>query len=244
MSHALKSGKISKKDELDLKSFCQCFDISNAVETLATILEALDHFQLDVAVVGLAGSGVTTLLNSLIRQQNSGFCSLPVEIPATSPQYPNVRFWDMSGIENIMLNSLEEMNELLDCFDFYVLIVTEWKNAHHLDLARAIQILRKRYHFVQTKIDRHLQAQEDLCCSEAEVLDGFRAQCAEELQMAKVESTQLFFINSLDKKAFDFVSLESVLGTDLDIIRTSAFAYYVDRIVRKKKQSQNTCQIL
>lgn len=244
MRHALQSGKITEKEVLDLRTFCKCFDVANGTETLMTTLEALDHFQLDVAVLGETGSGVTTLLNGLMRQQNGAVCSVLAEMPATSPQYPNVRFWAVSGIENIMVNSLEWMKEMLDHFDFYVLIVTDWKKAHHTDLARIVQKLRKKYHFVQTKIDCHLQAHDDLCCPETEILDGLRAQCAEELQMAKVDNSQLFLINSLDRNAFDFVSLESVLGSDLDTIRTSAFAYYVNRIVRNNKQAQSTCQIL
>ncbi|XP_017330376.1 uncharacterized protein irgq1 isoform X1 [Ictalurus punctatus] len=244
MHRHLQSGKISEKEVLDLRTFWKCFDAANGTETLMTILEALEHFQLDVAILGETGSGVTTLLNGLMGQRNGAFSSILAEMPATSPQYPNVRFWAMSGIENIMANSLEGMEEMLDNFDFYVLIVTEWKKAHHIDLARVVQKLRKKYHFVQTKIDCYLQAQEDLCCSATEIQDGFRAQCAEELQIAKVENLQLFLINSLDRNAFDFVSLESVLGSDLDTIRTSAFGYYVDRIVRNKKQAQSTCQIL
>lgn len=244
MSQALQIGKISEEEVQDLRTFCTSFDIANGTETLMFTLEALDHFQLDVAVLGRKGSGVTTFLNSLMRQQKDALCSVPAEMPATSPQYPNVRFWAVSRVENIMANSLGELKEILDPFDFYVLIVTEWKSAYHIDLARVIQTLRKQYHFVLTKIDWHLHTQEDLCCSETEILDGLQAQCAKELQMAKVDHSQLFLINSLNRNAFDFVSLESVLGSDLDTIRISAFAYYVDRIVKNKKQAQSTCQIL
>ncbi|KAM9487980.1 interferon-gamma-inducible GTPase 10 [Clarias gariepinus] len=242
MQHALKSGKISEEGILDLRNFCKCFDIANGTKVLTTALEALDHFQLDVAVLGETGSGVTTLLNGLTRSQNAFYSVLGM--PATSPQYPNVRFWAVSGIENIMMNSLDRMKQILDHFDFYVLIVTEWENAHHIDLAKVIKNLRKQYHFVQTKIDCYLQAQEDLYVPEIEILDGLRAQCAEELLMASVNNSQLFLINSLDRDAFDFVSLESVLGSDLDTIRASAFAYYVDRTLKNKKQAQSSCQIL
>ncbi|GAA6108023.1 T-cell-specific guanine nucleotide triphosphate-binding protein 2 [Tachysurus ichikawai] len=244
MLQALQNGKINEKDVPDLKTLCKTFDVASGTGKLKTTLEALENFQLDVAVLGDSQSGVTTLLTGLIRQQNGAFCSAHAKTPATSTHYPNVRFWDMSGIENIMENSLDEMTEILDTFDFYLLIVSEWKRAHHIDLARVIQKLQKKYHFVQTKIDCHLQAQEDLCCLETEILDGLRAQCAEELQRAKLDNSQLFLINSLDRKAFDFVSLESVLGSDLDTIRISAFAYYVDIIVRNKKQAQSSCQIL
>ncbi|XP_060726036.1 immunity-related GTPase family M protein 3 isoform X2 [Tachysurus vachellii] len=244
MRQALQNGKINEKDVPDLKSLCKTFGVASGTGKLKTTLEALENFQLDVAVLGESRSGVTTLLNGLIRQQNATFCSAHAKTPATSTHYPNVRFWDMSGIENILENSLEEMTEILDTFDFYLLIVSEWKRARHLDLARVIQKLQKKYHFVQTKIDCHLQAQEDLCCPETEILDGLRAQCAEELQRAKLDNSQLFLINSLDRKDFDFVSLESVLGSDLDTIRISAFAYYVDIIVKNKKQAQSSCQIL
>ncbi|KAG7336110.1 hypothetical protein KOW79_000803 [Hemibagrus wyckioides] len=151
MQQALESGKINENDVPGLRTFCKSFDVANGTEKLKIVLEALDNFQLDVAVLGETGSGVSTLLNGLMRQQNGAFCSVHSKTPAASPYYPNVRFWAMSGIENIMVNSLEEMKEILDPFDFYVLIVTEWKKAHHIDLARLIQKLQKKTSFCLLK---------------------------------------------------------------------------------------------
>ncbi|XP_072534900.1 uncharacterized protein irgq1 isoform X2 [Salminus brasiliensis] len=233
--HALRSGKLSEKDFQELQKIRTHF--SNGTEKVKATLEAFDLFQLDVAILGEARSGVTTLVKALIGGASG---STGVEIPAMSPEYPEVRFWDVSGIG--MNNSLEEIKLMLDHFDFYVIIVSDWQRGYHIELARAIQDSRKHYHFVQAKIDHHLQAQRDLCCSETEVLDGLRAQCAEELQKANVAESQLFLINSLDRNAFDFFSLKSVLRSDLETVRTSAFAYHVPRVA-KQKQGPRTCQI-
>ncbi|TSK34888.1 E3 ubiquitin-protein ligase CBL [Bagarius yarrelli] len=228
LHQALQSGKISKKDVPDLRTFCKCLDIAKGTESLMNTLEALDHFQLDVAILGETGSGVTTFLNSLMKQQKEALFSACSETPATSPHYPNVRFWAVSEIEKMMVSS-EKINEFLDNFDFYLLIVSDSNKAQHSkDLAQVIQTLQRQYYFVQTKIDCHLHGPKDLGCPE--VLDGLRVQCFKELQMTNSENSQLFLINSLDRRALDFVGLESVLGSDLATIKTSAFAYYINRM--------------
>uniref|UniRef100_W5K146 Uncharacterized LOC103042587 n=1 Tax=Astyanax mexicanus TaxID=7994 RepID=W5K146_ASTMX len=237
--HALSNKKITEKDFQELQKIRTQFSYGNG--KVKATLEAFNHFQLDVAVLGETKSGVTTLVSALTGQGSGASGSIDETTPALSPEYPDVRFWGVSGVEEVMNSSLE-MSLILDHFDFYIIIVSDWQRSCHLELARTIKDLSKHYHFVQTKIDCHLQAQEDLGCTETEVLDGLRAQCAEELQMAGAAESQLFFINSLDRNAFDFVSLESVLRNDLDTVRTSAFAYYVAKCARN--QDPKTCQIL
>ncbi|XP_076827987.1 interferon-gamma-inducible GTPase 10 [Brachyhypopomus gauderio] len=237
--HALQSGKIGDEDLAKLCTICKRSDFTHGAEEVKIVLEALDHFQLDVAILGETGSGVSTLLNALCGQRNIT-CS---STPATGLRYPDVRFWAVSGIERITDDSFENLKQFMDKFDYYVIIVSDWQKALHIELARAASQLRKHYQFVQTKVDCHLQAQSDLCYSETDLLDGLRAQCAEELKKANHDHSQLFLINSLDRNAFDFVSLESVLSSDLTTIRSSAFAYWVDGMVRQK-QKHSTCQIL
>ncbi|KAI4871211.1 hypothetical protein NFI96_003478 [Prochilodus magdalenae] len=205
--HALQSGKMRKKDVQKLQTVYK--DLGDGTNNVKAALEALDHFQLDVAVLGETGSGATALVNALLGQENGTQGSARAEIPATSPQYQDIRFWDVSGIEQVMDGSVEQMKQSLDNFDFYIIIASDWQRTWHLEVAKAVRELKKHYHFVQTKIDCHLQAQEYLCCSETEILDGLRAQCAQELQRANVTQSQLFFINSMDRTALDFFSLEN-----------------------------------
>lgn len=201
------------------------------------MLETLDHFQLDVAILGESGSGGTTLVNALTRQQNNN------EVPGTNPRYPHVRFWPLTGVENIMEYSMREMKEIMDRFDFFLILVTDWQKTQHIKLARVVRELRKHFQFVQTKIDCYLQPLAHLGCLETEILDGLRAQCAEELSANHFEESQVFLINSLNRKSVDFFSLESALSSDLNTIKISAFAYYVARFVNQK-QPESSCQIL
>ncbi|XP_042628483.1 interferon-inducible GTPase 1-like [Cyprinus carpio] len=205
---------------------------------VSVVLEALSHFQLDVAVLGETGSGVSTFVNALIGLGNEecGAASASISNPAMSLGYPDVRFWDISGIEGVMDYSMYEMKQALNCYDFFIIIVSDWQKARHLKLAKAVEELRKHYLLVQTKVDRHLQTQKsELCCDETEILDGLRAQYTQELQMAKLSEEQIFLINNLDRCAFDFVVLESALSSDLKTVRTSAFAYYIANTVKEHK---------
>lgn len=204
---------------------------------VSVVLEALSHFQLDVAVLGETGSGASTLVNALMGLENEvcGEATASISNPAMSPEYPDVRFWDVSGIEAFMDYSMYEMKQVLKSYDFYIIIVSDWQKARHIKLAKAVEELRKHYLLVQTKADCHLQTQKDLYCDEAEILDGLRAQYTRELQTAKLSEQQIFVINSLDRSAFDFVGLEIALSSDLNTVRTSAFAYYIARIVKQHK---------
>ncbi|XP_073703729.1 T-cell-specific guanine nucleotide triphosphate-binding protein 2 [Garra rufa] len=234
-NHIQQTGKLETEDITALQNMYKRTGFGAA--KVRDVLEALSHFQLDVAVLGETGSGASTLVKALIGLENEecGEASVSVSNPAMCLGYPDVRFWDISGIEAFMDYSMYDMKQALNGYDFYIIIVSDWKKARHLKLAKTVQELRKHYLLVQTKVDCHLQTQSDLCSDETEILDELRGQFMQELQMAKLSEQQLFLINSLDRCALDFVGLESALSSDLNIVRTSAFAYYIARTLKEQE---------
>lgn len=196
------------------------------------LLDALNHFQLDVAVLGETGSGTSTLVNALTRMEKDmyGAASAFIGNPAVSSEYRGVRFWDISGVEGFMA-SMYEMKQDLRNHDFFIIVVSDWKEARHIKLAKTVIELRRRFLLVQTKIDCHLQGQGDQCCTESEILDGLRAKYTGELQRANLQELQIFLINSLDRDGQDFTYLESALAFELNEIRTIAFAHYIAKLL-------------
>ncbi|XP_057196152.1 uncharacterized protein irgq1 [Triplophysa rosa] len=235
--HAQKTGKIQAEDVANLHSMYK--ETGFGAVKVKAVLDSLNHFQLDVAVLGETGSGTSTLVNALTRMEKDmyGAASAFIGNPAVSSEYQGVRFWDMSGIEAFM-TSMYEMKQNLRDHDFFILIVSDWQEARHVKLAKAVMELRRHFLLVQTKIDCHLRAQGDLCCAETEMLDGLRAQYTRKLQRAKLLEPQIFLINSLDRDGQDFMVLESALAIELDAIRTIAFAHYIEKILRN---STETC---
>ncbi len=233
-NHIQQTGKLETEDITALKEMYKRTGFGAA--KVSIVLKALSHFQLDVAVLGETGSGASTLVNTLIGLKNEecGSASESISNPAMSLGYPDVRFWDISGIEAVMDYSMYEMKQQLN-YDFYIIIVSDWQRARHLKLAKAVEELRRHYLLVQTKVDHHIQTQSELYCDETEILDGLRAQFTQELQMAQLSEQQMFLVNSLDRCAFDFVGLESALSSDLNTVRTSAFSYYIARTVKEHK---------
>lgn len=203
---------------------------------IKAVLEGLNNYQLDVAVLGETGSGTSSLVNALVRMENDiyGAASAFIGIPAVCSEYQGVRFWDISGVEAVMDYSMYEMKQVLRDHDFYIIIASNWHEARHVKLAKAVSELSRRFLLVQTRVDCHLQAQGDLCCAETEMLDGLRAQYTRELKRAKLQEPQIFLINSLDRDGLDFALLESTLANELDTIRTIAFAHYIAKILRNK----------
>uniref|UniRef100_A0A673JKX7 Interferon-inducible GTPase 1-like n=2 Tax=Sinocyclocheilus rhinocerous TaxID=307959 RepID=A0A673JKX7_9TELE len=234
-NHIQQTSKLQAEDITTLQNMYKRTGFAAA--KVSVVLQALSHFQLDVAVLGETGSGVSTFVNTLIGLENEecGAASVSISNPAMSLGYPDVRFWDISGIEGVMDYSMYEMKQVLNWYDFFIIIVSDWQKARHLKLAKAVEELRKHYLLVQTKVDCHLQTQSELCCVETDILDGLRAQFTQELQMAKLSEKQIFLINNLDRCAFDFVGLEDALSSDLKTVRTSAFAYYIANTVKEHK---------
>ncbi|XP_062848267.1 interferon-gamma-inducible GTPase 10 isoform X2 [Trichomycterus rosablanca] len=85
-NHAFETDKLREEDLQELEKFSRGSNFSDKTKALSIVLETLDHFQLDVAVLGETGSGGTTLVNAITREQNGA------RVPATSPHYPHVRF--------------------------------------------------------------------------------------------------------------------------------------------------------
>ncbi|XP_077068985.1 uncharacterized protein irgq1 [Siphateles boraxobius] len=231
--HIQETGKLQADDITTLQNMYKSTGFGAA--KVSVVLEALSDFKLDVAVLGETGSGASTLVNALIGLENEVSDAAYISSPAISPGYPNVQFWDVSGIEANMDYSMNWTKQAIDCYDFYIIILSDCQKARHIKLAKAVEQLRKHYLFVQTKTDCHLQTRTDLYCDETEILDGLRAQYTQELQMAKLYEQQIFLINSLNRSAFDFIGLESALSSDLNTVRASAFAYYIARIVKQHK---------
>ncbi|XP_073781519.1 interferon-inducible GTPase 5 isoform X4 [Danio rerio] len=177
--HVQQTEKLETEDITKLQNMYKSTGFGAA--KVSAVLEALSHFQLDVAVLGETGSGVSTLVNALVGLENeeSSGAGASISNPALSPVYPDVRFWDISGIEAVMDYSVFEMKQAMKCYDFYIIIVSDWE-----------------------------KTQGDLCCEETEILDGLRAQFTQELQREKLSEQQMFLINSQDRSAFDFMPFQ------------------------------------
>ncbi len=191
-NHIQQTGKLETEDITALQDMYKRTGFGAA--KVSVVLEALSHFQLDVAVLGETGSGASTLVNALIGLKNEecGAASESISNPAMSLGYPDVRFWDISGIEAVMDYSMYEMKQHLNCYDFYIIIVSDWQKARHLKLAKAVEELRKHYLLVQTKVDRHLQTQNDLYCDETEIPDGLRAQFTQSFRWQNCLNSRCF----------------------------------------------------
>ncbi|XP_065101660.2 uncharacterized protein irgq1 [Paramisgurnus dabryanus] len=222
---ARKTEKIPAEDITKLHNMHK--DTGFGAVKVKAILEALNHFRTDVAVLGETGSGASSLVNALTGMKKEVYGA------AMSSGYPGVRFWGMSGIEAIMDYSMYEMKQVLRGYDFCIIIVSDLQGPRHIQLANAISELKRNFFLVQTKVDCYLQAQGDFGCDDTEILDGLRAQNITELQRARLPELQIFLINSLDKSTLDFAVLESALTMELNTTRNIAFAHYVAKVLRQ-----------
>lgn len=251
--HSIQSGKIREEDLKKIKSTFQKSDLADGAPKVQAALSALDHFILDVAVIGNSGSGTSSFINALRGLKNTDQGAAPtasagsIKEPTAYPHpgYPQVQLWDITRMQEIVDPSkpCDMTREEIDRYDFYLIIVSEWPAEHHIHLSQVVAGLNKHYYFVQLKIDCLLQVDEEMHHDYTSTLERIRENYVEELLEVNVADPQIFLVSSFHRDLFDFADLNRTLYEDLPTLRRQAFILHITKLLRQKKE-ERACRIL
>uniref|UniRef100_A0A8C1TEW7 Zmp:0000000951 n=1 Tax=Cyprinus carpio TaxID=7962 RepID=A0A8C1TEW7_CYPCA len=139
VSTALRSKKINQDDLDQITKLSQMRDLTDNPSKLQAILAALDHFRLDIGVLGETGCGSSSLVNALLglekgdeQASSTGVTETTKEAEKYSYPSPNVRLWDLPGLGKIgdlgSLSSASSSSEdqritsALSLCDVYILV--------------------------------------------------------------------------------------------------------------------------
>ncbi|XP_016313753.1 uncharacterized protein LOC107666812, partial [Sinocyclocheilus anshuiensis] len=139
VSTALRSKKINQDDLDQITKLSQPRDLTDNPSKLQAILAALDHFRLDIGVLGETGCGSSSLVNALLglkkgdeQASSTGVIETTKEAVKYPYPYPNVRLWDLPGLGKIgdlgSLSSASSSSEAqritstLSLCDVYILV--------------------------------------------------------------------------------------------------------------------------
>ncbi|ROL41406.1 Interferon-inducible GTPase 5 [Anabarilius grahami] len=171
VSTALKSRKINQDDLDQISKLSQPRDLTDNPSKLQAILVALDHFRLDIGVLGETGCGSSSLVNALLglekgdeRAASTGVIEITKEaMEYPYPESPKVRLWDLPGLGKISdLDSLssapssseaQRVASVLALCDVYILVSPLRLRLGALQLLRQVSSLGKECYLVVSMAD-------------------------------------------------------------------------------------------
>jgi len=171
VSTALKYRKINQDDLDQISKLSQPRDLTDNPSKLQAILAALDHFRLDIGVLGETGYGSSSLVNALLGLENgderaasTGVIEITKEaVEYPYPESPNVRLWDLPGLGRISdlesLSSASSSSEaqqeasLLALCDVYILVSPSRLRLGAIQLLQQASSLGKKCYLVVSMAD-------------------------------------------------------------------------------------------
>lgn len=188
-------------------------------------VETLSQTPVNITVTGNSGNGMSSFINALRIIGHEEDDSAPSGVVRTtqtrakysSPHFPSVILWDLPGLgatAQTIDNYREEME--FSMYDLFIIIASEQFSSSHVNLAKVIQGMGKRFYIVWTKLDRDLGSHAH---SETLIIRNIRENIQKELQKERVNVPPIFLVSNLDPLLYDFPTLRDTLCKDLSNIR-------------------------
>jgi len=207
----------------------QAYTRDGAVGVKRVIIEdsnAWKQIKMDLAIIGAAGAGKSTLTNALC-----GCTSKKANVTKVSyidgskgvkhfqfPGNPNITLWDLPGVGTSDFTKEEYLKLVdIDKYDCFLVIVTTRFTTNDAWLADEIKKRKKCFCYVYTKIDiavrnemkekrkNELQKEE-----EAEVVEEVRFCVTSQIQKLNI-AAELFLIDSYQQRKYDFPKLQQTI---------------------------------
>ncbi|XP_055486910.1 interferon-inducible GTPase 5-like [Leucoraja erinacea] len=199
---------------------------TGGVEKVQPLLEKkvkeLDNTELNVAVTGDTGAGMSTLINAMRGLRNDDEGAAAVGTTETTmeptgyshPTLPNVRYWDLPGIGTPRFTAGSYLKEMqFKKYDFFIIVSAGRFAENDEILAKEMKRLGKKFYFVRSKIDVVLDCmrRERVEFDEVAEMENIRSDCVSRLGKAGIPDPTVFLISSFKKNMYDFPRLMEAL---------------------------------
>ncbi|XP_056331677.1 interferon-inducible GTPase 5 [Danio aesculapii] len=237
VSTALRSMKINQDDLDQISKLSQTRDFTDNPSKLRAILGALDHFCLDVGVLGETGCGSSSLINALLGLKNCNKTAALTGVSETTkeavefafPDYHNVRFWDLPGLGKIGdLSSLsasafsssegQQVASVLALCDVYILVSPLRVRLRTIQLLQQASSMGKECYLVLSMAD----------LIEGNAVEEVRQWTEEVLRKLGIQQS-LFLVSSNHPETLDLPKLKDTLNVAFPRHKKVALARYVSK---------------
>ncbi|XP_036413779.1 uncharacterized protein zmp:0000000951 [Colossoma macropomum] len=237
---ALKSRKISQEDLDRISEVFHPRDLTDQPSKLLSILTALEHFRLDVGLLGETGCGSSSLFNSLLGLQNDEEGAASVGVTETTQEpvaYPylecyNTLLWDLPGLGRVGdlknqsagsdLHQASVLPSNLPACDVYVLVSPMRLGLGYIRLLQHLLSQGKSCYLVLSKAD----------LIEEKSIEEVRRWTDEVLGKLGLKQS-VFLVSALDPEAMDLPKLKETLNSAMPYHKRATLASYVAKLLEQ-----------
>ncbi|XP_073714539.1 interferon-inducible GTPase 5-like [Misgurnus anguillicaudatus] len=217
---------ITKEEIRELKETISNQDISSATKTIKEYLEQQDRVELNIAVTGESGSGKSTFVNAFRGLGDEDEGSAETGVVETTmepkayhhPKYQNVNLWDLPGIGTPNFKADEYLKQVqFERYDFFIIIASERFRECHIQLAKEIMRMEKKFYFVRSKIDQDINNERHKSnFNQKKILDKISKNCINGLKgIGGMDDPVVFLISGHELSKYDFNLLQEQMEKEL-----------------------------
>lgn len=235
----------------EIKFYLKDGNLSGAFEKINDHLKDVENAPLNIAVTGESGTGKSSFVNTFLELSKKkaarvGVVETTMKLKAYShPKYKNVKYWDLPGIGTPNFKAVEYLHKVnFKIFDFFIIIASERFRECNLQLARAIQTMKKKFYFVRSKIGLDVyncKRQRGMSFNEKAMLEEIREDCLKCFSEGAINNPKVFLLDCYDKGKYDFDVLQEIMERELPDHKRHAFLLSMSTmslsVLKQKKEA-------
>lgn len=200
-------------------------------------LESRWKVEVHVGVTGIAGAEKSTFINAIQGLCDDDYGAAPFDIVDCAkaptcynyPADPNIKFWELPGIENPYFTDLEtyRYKVQLDKYDTFLIFSCHRVTKSGRELVIEIRKNGKSFFFIRTKVDEVIRAEKrKRSFSEAAVLEKIQCDCLVNLGGESIcREEDIFLISSHHPDKWDFNRLAQAIQDEVQRYQRETIAF-------------------
>ncbi|XP_008840579.1 immunity-related GTPase family M protein 1-like [Nannospalax galili] len=241
------SNILSKEVIKSIEMAVEAGKLLNVALVVKEVMQKVSSISVSIAVTGDTGNGMSSFINALRVVGHEQEDSAPTGVVRTtqrptcysSSSFPYVELWDLPGLGATAQSVESYLEEVKGSqYDLFIIIASEQFSSNHVQLAKAIQRMGKKFYVVWTKVDRDFNTS---ALSESQLRQNVQKNILENLQKEGVKGPPVFLVSSLEPSSHDFPKLRKMLQESLSKIRcnglSETFFQICEKIINSKVHS-------
>ncbi|XP_078066449.1 interferon-gamma-inducible GTPase 10-like [Mustelus asterias] len=247
MAQSILSKFFTAQESRNPQSMCNTGELEAVILQMNSKSDHFDNVQLNIAVMGDAGSGKSTFINAMrdlwsddqgaVPTGNEETWMEPTRYPYRA--LPNVQFWDLPGTISFgfeLNNYLKEVK--FESFDFFILVSQSQFRENDAEIAKKIQEQGKEFYYIRSKIDNDAHSLKKQGVDLDEGWSTIRRDCISNFQSVGVTPPAIFLISSFEREEYDFPKLKTTLARDHPSIKSNVFSLSIPKMVLEIREAK------